>query len=181
MRRPTSLRAVAVGWLAQREHSERELRRKLLTRLRRADAAEATRAASGQLPAPNPVEPAEAQTKVDAVIAWLIEQGYLDERRFVESRVHARAARFGSARIAHELAQHGVELDPDAALALRGSEFERARAVWQRRFGGMPVAGDVRAAARQARFLAGRGFAAEVIWRVLRSAGTAGDADPDGD
>ena len=41
MRAKPSLRALAVGWLAGREHSERELRRKLLTRLRR-DAAAGT-------------------------------------------------------------------------------------------------------------------------------------------
>ncbi|MBL8303415.1 MAG: RecX family transcriptional regulator, partial [Ideonella sp.] len=42
------------------------------------------------------------------------------------------------------------------------------RAVWQRRFGAAPA--DPREAARQARFLAGRGYSAEVVRRVLRDA-----------
>ena len=98
-----------------------------------------------------------------------MERGYLDQSRFIESRVHARAARFGTARIQQELSQHGLALEPAAAKALRMSEFERAVDVWQRRFSGKPPA-DARAAARQARFLAARGFAGDVIRRVLRLA-----------
>lgn len=115
------------------------------------------------VPSQSAIDP---HAEVDAVIAWLRERGYLNEERFVESRVQARAARFGVARIEQELSMHGVELDEEAAQVLRGSEFERAQALWQRRFGDEP-ARDARSAVRQARFLAGRGFGGDVIRRIV--------------
>jgi len=162
-RPPASLKARALQWLAQREHSRLELRRKLLraARLRDAAAAEAG--------APAPAHPA---AEVDALLDWLAAHQHLSEARFVESRVHARAARFGTRRIAQELKQHGAMLDADAAERLRATEFERARALWARRFGS-EAAVEPAARAKQMRFLAGRGFAADVIRRVVRG----GDED----
>jgi regulatory protein len=157
-RPPLSLKARALQWLAQREHSRLELQRKLLRAARERD-----REAED---APDP------QAEVEALLDALVADKHLSEARFVESRVHAREARFGSRRIAQELAQHGAALDADTAERLRAGEFERARAVWSRKFGAAP-AGDMAARARQMRFLAGRGFAADVIRRVVR--GESGD------
>ena len=149
-----SLKARAIGWLAQREHSRSELRAKLLRRAR-ADAAAAQ--------APDTADPAPA---VDELLDWLEAHDYLSAARFAESRLNARAARHGTERIRRELARHGVALAPDALQHLRDSEFERARVVWQRKFGSAAV--DAAARAKQARFLAGRGFSPEVIRRVVR-------------
>jgi regulatory protein len=166
-----SLRAQAVAWLAQREHSELELRRKLTRRLH----AEHSAVADGD----SSNSPAgDAGAEVDAVVTWLIERGYLNEQRFIASRLHLRSGRHGVRRIEQELARHGLSLPADDAKALRLGEFDQALALWQRRFGAPPA--DAREAARQARFLAGRGFSAEVVRRVLRQAGpapssTAGD------
>jgi regulatory protein len=154
--RALSLKARALQWLAQREHSRLELRRKLLAAARRRDAAHAHEG-----------EPADPSAEVEAVLDWLVAQRHLSEARFVESRVHARSARFGTRRIAQELAQHGLALAPDAAAQLRASEVERAREVWARKYGTEP-ASDAAARARQMRFLAGRGFTPEVIRRVVR-------------
>ena len=55
----------------------------------------------------------------------------------------------------------------EAAGQLRATELERARAVWQKKFGA--PAADAAARARQARFLAARGFAADVVRRVLNA------------
>lgn len=49
--------------------------------------------------------------------------------------------------------------------ALRGTELERAREVWRRKFG--EPAADAAGRAKQMRFLAARGFAGETIRRVL--------------
>ncbi|MGS0758462.1 regulatory protein RecX, partial [Roseateles sp. GG27B] len=87
----------------------------------------------------------------------LQEQGYLDEARFIDSRVHARARRFGSLRIKQELAQHGLSLSADNQAKLKSTEFERARAVWQRKFDGQ-TPDDAAAQAKQVRFLMARGF-----------------------
>lgn len=165
-----SLRGRALQLLAQREHSRLELRSKLLRRLRDDDRRDG--ASDGSAVAVD--RRAERQAEVEAVLDWLQAQRHLSDERFVESRVHARAARFGNRRIQQELSQHGVVLTSAMSVDLRDSEEARAGAVRQRKFGDLPTTAADRA--RQARFLAGRGFSAEVVWQVLRAAGQ-GDAD----
>lgn len=162
-RPPVSLRGRAVAWLAQREHSELELRRKLMRQLE----AEA-RGIDAEAPADADLrDGVDPRAQVDEVIAWLVDRGYLDSARFIASRVHLRAGRHGLARIQQELSRHGLALDADALRSLRDSELERARAVWARKFGTPPD--DARSAARQARFLASRGFSGEVVRQLLRA------------
>ena len=164
--RPLSLKARALQWLAQREHSRVELQRKLL-RLARQRAAEA--AETGE------EDPsAGAESEVKAVLDWLAAHHYLSEARFVESRVNARASRYGNLRIRQELGLHGAALDPVAAEQLKESELARARAVWARKYGGDPASTAVERA-RQVRFLAGRGFSSEVIRRVVRTGAAESD------
>lgn len=103
--------------------------------------------------------------EVDEVLDWLASRQLQSDARFVESRVHARAARHGQARIRQELARHGVELDADTARQLRETELDRARQVWQARFG--ETASDAADRARQMRFLAARGFSGDVIRRLV--------------
>jgi regulatory protein len=154
------LKARALQWLAQREQSRVELAAKLLPHaVAEAAAAEAAGSSAAELP------PA---ARVEAVLDWLEAHHYLSQERFVESRVHARAPRFGNLRIRHELKQHQVALPPDAAQALRDSELQRARAVRERKFSEVPTSAAERA--RQARFLAGRGFSSEAIRQALRGA-----------
>jgi regulatory protein len=149
-RRPSlSLKARALQWLAQREHSRIELRRKLLRRAR-LDAQD-----SDDDPAP----------VVEQLLDWLEAEGHLSPARFVESRLHVRAPRYGNLRIRQELAQHGLSADAAQAQALATSELDRARALWRRRFDTPPA--DLAERARQMRFLAGRGFSAEVVRRVV--------------
>lgn len=167
-----SLKARALGWLAQREHSRIELRRKLL-RVARAEAAQRRAAlqadAGGARPAEaDPGADLEAcEHCVDQLLDWLQQHRYLSEERFVESRVHARAARYGNLRIRQELSQHGVSPDEATLQQLRDSEFQRAFDVWQRKFGS--PAEDASGRAKQMRFLAQRGFSADVVRRVLRA------------
>jgi regulatory protein len=75
----------------------------------------------------------------------------------------------GDARLAYELAFQGScsEL-VSATLAAGEDELTRARRVWQRRFGNIGRR-RCRRAHRQMRFLAGRGFSAETIRRLLRA------------
>lgn len=173
---PRSLKACALQWLAQREHSRSELRRKLLPHARAQDAvtregAQAGSMAPGQGGAGGPeLAPIpSAVVRVDAVLDWLEAHDYLSHERFAESRVHARASRFGNLRIRQELAQHQVSLSAEAAQALKDSELARAQAVWARKYAGVPATAAERA--RQARFLSGRGFSADTIRQVLRQAG----------
>jgi len=137
-----SLKGRALKLLAAREHSRRELERKL---------------------ASHEAEPGQLRAVLDELQA----RGFIDERRVLESLLHRRAARLGTARIRQELQAKGLppEAVADAVARLRGSELERAREVWRRRFGA--AATDAAERAKQARFLASRGFEGEVVRRVV--------------
>ncbi len=177
-RGPLSLKARAIGLLAQREHSRAELRRKLLRidqqqRARQAGAptseAEAGEAGAASPDDTEPDDDLQARsTAVDALLDSLAADGYLDETRFIESRLHVRAGRFGTQRIQQELARHGLKLDAGQQTTLRETELERAREVWHKRFGAEPPR-DATAQARQARFLLTRGFAPDLVRRLLRA------------
>ena len=71
-----------------------------------------------------------------------------------------------SSRIRQELAQHGVAADGATLQQLRDTELERAREVWRRKFARPAV--DPIERARQMRFLARRGFSADVVRRVIQ-------------
>jgi regulatory protein len=180
-RPPLSLKGQAMALLARREHSRAELRSKLLAHARKRAQAQAEAAAREAALGPRDpwdrvgddvAQPAidfDAETateEVDRVLDELEAARHLSDVRFAESRVNARAKRQGTARIKQELARHGVELDPDTARQLRETEMERAREVWRRKYGGeAPTEPAERA--RQMRFLAARGFAADVVRRVV--------------
>ena len=111
------------------------------------------------------IEQQDPEAAVDQLLDWLVANKYLSETRFVESRVNARSRKQGTMMIKYELQRHGLVLEPEQAAALRETEFARAQALWQRKFG--EVAPDARLRARQARFLAARGFAADVVRRIV--------------
>lgn len=187
-RPPLSLKGQALALLARREHSRAELRSKLLAHARKraqAEAAHAAQAAARQTglpprdpwdrpgpddPAAPPEEPAFDATQAREAIERLLDEleaaRHLSDARFAESRVNARARRQGTARIQQELARHGVELDAEAKARLRDTELERARDVWRRKYGATPAT-EAAERARQMRFLAARGFAADVVRRVV--------------
>ena len=172
--RPASLKVRALQWLAQREHSPQELRTKLLRaaagrRVRGGgdSGAEAGAAEAGDDPrADKAAAAAAAVVEVDALLDWLNAHGHLSAQRFVDSRIHSRQSRFGNQRIRQELRQHGLQPDAVAQAALRDTELARAGEVWQRKYG-VP-ASDAAGRVRQMRFLAGRGFSAEVVRQVVR-------------
>ena len=160
MTQPRSLKARALQWLAQREQSRVELRRKLLPYALAQDVA----AAAAGLPKPKP-EPASS-ARVEAVLDWLEAERYLSPTRFAESRTRVRGPRFGNLKICRELKQHALTLSPEALQVLKDSEPKRARLVRERKFVDWPA--DAVQRARQVRFLESRGFTLDVILRVMR-------------
>lgn len=138
-----SLKGRALRHLAAREHSRAELTRKLAPHAQSAD---------------------EVAVVLDALQA----QGYLSEERVAASLVYRRAAKLGTARIKQELQSKGLDAELVASTVdgLRQTEAARAFDAWQRKFG--QVADNPREQARQMRFLAGRGFAPEIIRRVVQ-------------
>ena len=148
---PPSLKSRALRLLAQREHSRSELTTKLARHVQEGD----------DLPA-----------LLDALQA----KGFIDEARVMESVLHRRAPLLGSQRVLQELRRKGLgdELVQKAASELADSELARARAVWARRFGTAPAASTPQERARQMRFLVSRGFAGEVVRRVVRGVARGG-------
>ena len=113
----------------------------------------------------------------------------------MESRVHARLPRFGNRRIEQELRAKGVVPDEALRAQLRNSELLRAQRVFEAKFGrsgdaspdeSFDPASDPTSKpspqlrARQARFLAARGFSAATVAQVLKGAGVAEDTPEEG-
>ncbi|EHR73735.1 hypothetical protein BurJ1DRAFT_4951 [Burkholderiales bacterium JOSHI_001] len=174
-KRPLSLKVRALQWLSQREHSRSELRQRLLRLAAAPHAAPRGHAVSEADAELEPAtdnqdlaadEPVDHAAEVDAMLDWLQAHRYLSDARFIESRVQVRAQRFGNARIEGELRQHGVDLDATTRQQLRDTELDRARALWQRKYG--TAAPDSAGRMKQMRFLAGRGFSSEVVRKVVK-------------
>jgi regulatory protein len=147
-----SLKGRALRLLTGREHSRAELERKLA----------AHEEESGQLA---------------KVLDELQAKDFISESRVIESVLNRRANRLGAARIRHEL--QGKGLRPEAVSAavqsLKGSETDRARGVWQKKFGA--PAADTAERGKQMRFLAARGFGFDAIRRVVSGSDDHSEAD----
>lgn len=139
---PPSLKGRALRLLSLREHSRTELERKL-----------------GRFE--------EEEGTLTKALDELQAKGFISEARVIESVLHRRAGKLGAARIKQELQSKG--LDPqavrDAVTGLQETENTRAQEVWRRKFGAAPT--DAKETMRQMRFLATRGFATDVIRRVV--------------
>ncbi len=150
-----SVKGRALRYLAQREHSRAELERKLARQVE--DLPEAT---AGQ--------------QITAALDELAAKGLLSDQRTAESVLRSQGARFGSRRLKQTMQAKGLApaLVASTLAQARDTELERAREVWQRKFGA--PAPDAAGRARQMRFMAGRGFDGDTIRRVV---GGAGDED----
>ena len=137
-----SLKGRALRLLSQREHSRKELEQKLK---------------------PHEETPGELTEALD----FLAAKDFINEKRVVESVVNRRASKLGAARVRQELVAKGLPADDiaEAVEAMRSTELGRAIQVWRKRFGAPPS--DASERAKQVRFLVSRGFAPEVVRRVV--------------
>lgn len=125
----------ALGLLTRREHSRRELERKLASR---------------------GVDAGEAKAAVER----LASEGWQDDRRFAELLVRSRAGSgYGPLRIRAELATHGLDRDAIAAAmdTFDGDWTETACDLVRRRFGPAGLT-DLAGRRKAADFLIRRGF-----------------------
>ena len=138
-----SLKGRALRLLAGREHSRAELQRKLKS---------------------HETEPGELARALDELQA----KGFINEQRVLESVLHRRAGKMGAARVRQELQAKGLspEVVAQAVADLQGTEVERAREVWRKKFGLPPA--DAAERGKQMRFLASRGFGGDAIRRVVQ-------------
>ena len=142
---PLSLKARALRFLSQREHSRLELGRKLS-------------------------KYAEEGDDIDALLDFLEKNNWLSQERFSESLIHRRASRYGNSRIVAELQSHGVQGEALQELksSLTDTEIERACDIWQRKFG--TVAADPQERNKQIRFLMQRGFSQRAVFKAVKGA-----------
>ena len=145
-----SIKARALRHLARREHSRAELERKLAAAMRHGD------------------EVPDLDEQIRRALDELAARGLLSDERAAESLLASQGRRFGSRRLKQSLLAKGLAPDLVAATVQqsRSTEAERARELWKRRFGAVPV--DAAQRLRQMRFLAGRGFDADIIRRLVK-------------
>jgi regulatory protein len=141
-----SLKGRALKLLAQREHSRLELQRKLAAHV-------------------------EEGEDLAAILDELEKRGFINEERVVESVIHSKAGRYGSARLVQELRSKGLDDETVRAAGeqLRETELQRARELWRKRFGAPPATPQEHL--RQMRFLASRGFSADIAGQVVKGRG----------
>jgi regulatory protein len=125
----------ALGLLTRREHSRRELTRKLVAK-------------------------GLASEEVEVAVAKLANAGWQDDIRFAESLVRCRVSGgYGPLRIRAELATHGLDRETIAAAldTFEGDWAENARDLVRRRYGD-GVIDDLKLRRKAADFLMRRGF-----------------------
>ncbi len=146
-----SLKARALRLLSRREYSRKELANKLLQLIRH-DAEES---------------PINLETQIEEVLTDFEARGWLSDERFAQALVRRRSERYGARRVADELQRAGVEtgLITQLTTELKASEFERAKALWARKFGQIPT--EQKERARQYRFLISKGFSPELVAKVV--------------
>ncbi|WP_142502486.1 recombination regulator RecX [Klebsiella sp. 2680] len=146
----------AMRILAMRDHSERELRRKL----------------SAPVMGKNGPEALEAtQEEVENVVAWCIDNRYLDDERFVHQFIASRSRKgYGPARVRQELKQKGISRETIEA-AMRECEIAWARLAKeqaQRKYGD-PLPTVFAEKVKIQRFLLYRGYLMEDIQEIWRN------------
>jgi regulatory protein len=140
------IRQRALTLLAIREHSELELRRKLLTK----------------------GFPAE---QIDTLLPLLIQENLLSNHRFLENYIRYRQQKgYGPIRIHAELNARGISEDmiEDHLNIADNAWLTSVRTVWRKRFKSV-VPADSRARGQQQRFLQYRGFTLDQIDTIFQS------------
>lgn len=137
-----SLKGRALRLLAQREHSRLELERKLAAHVAEGD-------------------------DLAAVLNELEARDFINPERVAQSVAWRRGSKLGTARVAQEMRSKGLDDDTVRAATeeLRATEGQRAHAIWRQRFGTLPTTPQEKL--KQMRFLAGRGFAGDVVRKVV--------------
>lgn len=118
---------------------------------------------------------AEESDDIPALLDNFKARGWLSDERFTEQLVHARRAKFGSARVANELREKGIsdDLIASAVSDVKTNEMANAREVWRKKYHDAPKTRTEWA--KQARFLQSRGFGFDVIKKILNNASLSDD------
>lgn len=107
--------------------------------------------------------------EIAAILTEFVDKNWLNDQDFAAQLIdQALRKQQGPLKVRQQLQQKGVSSD-DSALAMEAIDVsdwaEAARGAWEKRFGEAPT--DAKAAAKQWRFLAQRGFAQDHIRRGI--------------
>jgi regulatory protein len=157
-----SLKARALRLLSMREYSRKGLSAKL-----EEFAARMLKISSNKEGDEGGVPEIPLTSQIEAVLDDFEARGWLSDERFAEALVRRRSERFGARKIQDELAQAGVDSSKTSELlrSLKDTEYQRAHELWQRKFG--VIATEQKERARQYRFLASKGFSADVVSKIV--------------
>jgi len=146
-----SLKARALRLLSRREYSRHELAQKLQRMKSSVD---------DQLPT-------DLNEQITQVLDDFESRGWLSDERYAQALVRRRSQRYGLRRVADELQRAGIDQNMISSLSheLSSSEFERAQALWARKFG--EISSDQKERAKQYRFLVSKGFNPELVSRLI--------------
>jgi len=108
---------------------------------------------------------AESQQLLDGLLGELEGRKLLSNHRFAEIRAHILSRKYGAAKIRQDLKSKGV---PDEIVdgVSAGGEVERAREILRRKYKTPATTREERA--KRMRFLQGRGFSHDTIYRLVR-------------
>ena len=137
------VRYAAMGLLARREHTRRELRQKLQRRF-------------------------GDEVELDVVLDGLAEENLQSDSRFAEAYTRMRIGKgYGPVRVLMELRERGIAdvLASDWVYSDEHDWFEAADVTWRKKFDVAPI--DQKERAKQMRFLQYRGFTHEHISEIL--------------
>lgn len=148
LRRKINTRAIA--YLARREYSRAELKSKLTTAFENFTSNDAHNGL------------------IEHVLDDLQRGNWQSDTRYAAQLSKVKGERFGVARLKYEFKQKGLdaELVQHELASLKASEFERAREIWRKKFGEPPT--DLKEKAKQARFMASRGFGFEIVSKIIK-------------
>jgi regulatory protein len=132
--------------LSRREHSRTELERKLKAKGVPADF-------------------------INSILDLLLQEGLQSDRRFTESYLHSRSQKgYGPVRLRQELRERGIadELIEESIAGLELDWLAAVHATRLKKFG-KTLPRDIRAKAREARFLQHRGYTMEQIRYIYKN------------
>ncbi|PIJ72598.1 recombination regulator RecX [Erwinia sp. OLTSP20] len=146
--------------LAMRDHSEAELRRKMVMAGQRT-----------QFNGRQDSEQGPTDEEIEQVIAWCHQHDFLNDRRFAERFVTSRSHKgYGPQRIRVELQQKGIDRQLiDEMLAACGIDWISLAAELAGRRFGQPLPQAWKEKARVQRYLLTRGFLMDDIQEIFRN------------
>jgi len=138
------LRARALRLLARREHTRQELESKL---------------------SPH----AGSSEELKGLLSGLKQKNQLSEERFAEERARQLSRKYGAARIRQDLKAKGVSEELISRFSSSENEMQKAKEILERKY--RTPAATREEKAKRMRFLQSRGFASEIIFRLLSTRG----------